>query len=71
MKYVVRKQFQAHNVQKHNISDLDAQLHTLIAYVSLSQTKLENEKFATLLQLINDKNNMKLQTIINERNYYR
>jgi hypothetical protein len=71
MHYVVTKQYQAHNVNPDVISDLDAQLHTLIAYVSLSQTKLENEKFAQLLKLIDIKNNRNMQTVINERNFYR
>lgn len=71
MKYVVTKQFQSHNVNQECVTDLDAMLHTLIAYVSLSHSKLENEKFAQLLKLINIKNNLKVQTLIDERNFYR
>jgi hypothetical protein len=71
MQYLVARQFQPHNLRIHVISETDAQLHTLIAYVSLSQSKQENAKFAWLLKLIDTNNKSTVQELINERNFYR
>ena len=54
-----------------SISPVDARLHTLIAAVTLSQTKNENKKFAMMLQLIDRNHKMKLKNIQKERDYYR
>lgn len=71
MHYLVKKQFQSHNMEEAIITDVDAELHTLIAIVSLSQSKLENQKFAQLLRLIDVQNRKAMQEMLDEKNYYR
>lgn len=70
MQYLIRKQFQSKNISDDLITSTDAQLHTLIAYVSLSQSKQENSKFAQLFNLIDTKRRTAIQDILKERNYY-
>lgn len=71
MKFVVNKQFCMQGNISTSISPVDARLHTLIAAVTLSQTKNENKKFAMMLQLIDRNHKMKLKNIQKERDYYR
>lgn len=71
MNYLVGKQFHEQNMNQEVISDIDAQLHTLIAYVSLSQTKRENAMFAQLIKLIDKQHKLKVQQLIDDRNIYR
>lgn len=71
MTYVVNKQFALDNNISSSISKLSATLHTLIASVSFSQSKSESSVFAQLLFLINENNNIMMQELISERNYYR
>lgn len=46
MSFLMKKQFQSDNIQNAKISDADSEFHTLIAFLSQSQSKLENTKFA-------------------------
>jgi hypothetical protein len=71
MSYLVRRQFHSNNKGDQKISIQDAQLHTLIAFVSLGQSKNENARFARLIQLIDIQNKQDMQELIEERNYYR
>jgi hypothetical protein len=71
MCYLVTRQFQAENYNEGKISPMSAELHTLIGFISQSQSKLENAKFARLLKLIDTQNKEKLQIQINQRNYFR
>lgn len=71
MNYLVNKQFHEDNVKPEIISNNDAELHTLIAYVSLSQSKNENAKFAQLINLIDKQHKLDVQQLIDERNYYK
>lgn len=67
MHYLVTQQFNDNKKATEGIDPIDAEMHTLIAFVGMSQSKLENTQFAKLLRLIDTKHKRDMQLLIDSR----
>jgi hypothetical protein len=67
LEYLVAQQFHDNKIQLDNVDPLDAELHTLIAFVGMQQSKQDNQQFAKLLKLIDQKHKRTVQALIDDK----
>lgn len=66
--YLVSQQFHDNKLELANVNPVDAELHTLIASVAMSQSKQDNRRFAKLLALVDFQHKTAMQKLLDSQN---